>query len=224
MAVPTAVAPSRMVTVAPASATSTVPVMVWLAWLVGTAGAGDRHHRRRGVQREAQRGRAGVAERIGLARHDGVRTVGQAARRERPCPLRVGGHRGRDRAAVNREMHHGAGQAGAAQRIIGVMWSRRRRPGIERQALGHRRTGGAQRIDHRAAGAGVAGGIGDLGGQRVAAAAERDRLLLQLPLLCTMAVPTAVAPSRMVTVAPASATSTVPVMVWRPGWSDRRRW
>src|SRR5258705_13212032 len=35
MALPTAVVPSRMVTVAPASATSTVPVMVWVAWLVG---------------------------------------------------------------------------------------------------------------------------------------------------------------------------------------------
>src|SRR5258707_1635103 len=42
----------------------------------------------------------------------------------------------------------------------------------------------------------------------------RVTLLLQLPLPCTMALPTAVVPSRMVTVAPASATSTVPVMVW----------
>ena len=32
---PSAAGPSRMVTVAPASVTSTVPVMVWLAWLVG---------------------------------------------------------------------------------------------------------------------------------------------------------------------------------------------
>src|SRR5215468_5479879 len=39
-------------------------------------------------------------------------------------------------------------------------------------------------------------------------------LLLQLPLPCTMAVPIGVAPSRIVTVAPASAMSTVPVMVW----------
>ena len=39
-------------------------------------------------------------------------------------------------------------------------------------------------------------------------------LLVQLPLLCTMAVPTAVVPSKIVTVVPASATSTVPVMVW----------
>src|SRR5258707_4623285 len=38
MALPTAVVPSRMVTVAPASATSTVPVMVWVAWLVGPPG------------------------------------------------------------------------------------------------------------------------------------------------------------------------------------------
>src|SRR5260370_10916 len=38
MALPIGVAPSRMVTVAPASATSTVPVMVWLAWLVGPPG------------------------------------------------------------------------------------------------------------------------------------------------------------------------------------------
>src|SRR6202789_4058613 len=35
MAVATAVLPSRMVTMAPASAASTVPVTVWLAWLVG---------------------------------------------------------------------------------------------------------------------------------------------------------------------------------------------
>src|SRR5205823_1308919 len=35
MALPTWVAPSRMLTVAPASATSTVPEMVWLAWLTG---------------------------------------------------------------------------------------------------------------------------------------------------------------------------------------------
>src|SRR5260370_31226610 len=39
-------------------------------------------------------------------------------------------------------------------------------------------------------------------------------LLLQLPLLWTTALPIALAPSRMVTVAPASATSTAPVMVW----------
>ncbi len=32
---PIAVVPSRMVTVAPASAASTVPVMVWFVWLVG---------------------------------------------------------------------------------------------------------------------------------------------------------------------------------------------
>ena len=38
IAVPTAVVPSRMVTVAPASATSTVPLMVWLAWLVAPPG------------------------------------------------------------------------------------------------------------------------------------------------------------------------------------------
>ena len=35
MALPIEVAPSRMVTVAPASPTSTVPVRVTLAWLVG---------------------------------------------------------------------------------------------------------------------------------------------------------------------------------------------
>ena len=39
-------------------------------------------------------------------------------------------------------------------------------------------------------------------------------LLLQLPLAWTMAVPIDVVPSRIVTVAPASAMSTVPVMVW----------
>ena len=37
--------------------------------------------------------------------------------------------------------------------------------------------------------------------------------MLQLPLDCTMALPSAVVPSSRVTVAPASATSTVPVMV-----------
>ncbi|WP_244551069.1 hypothetical protein, partial [Bradyrhizobium sp. Rc2d] len=39
-------------------------------------------------------------------------------------------------------------------------------------------------------------------------------VLLQLPLACTVAVPIVVVPSRMVTVAPASAMPTVPVMVW----------
>ena len=38
-------------------------------------------------------------------------------------------------------------------------------------------------------------------------------LLLQLPSPCTTALPTGAAPSKMVTVAPASATSTVPVTV-----------
>ena len=195
-----------MVTVAPASATSTVPVMVWLAWLVGppalviaTIGAVV-------SSVKLSEARAGVAEGIGLARHDGVRSVGQPARRERPGPLR-------DRPSpwwrwrlpsmvkcttvLARPVPLSASIGGD---VVG-----RRRAGIERQRLGHRRTGGAQRIDHRAAGGGVAGGIGDLGGQRVGAVLLSVTALLQLPLLCTMAVPIAVAPSRMVTVAPASA-------------------
>ena len=58
--------------------------MVCAAWLVAPAAAGDRHHRRGGVEREAERGGAGVAEAIGLARHDGVGAVGKPARGERP--------------------------------------------------------------------------------------------------------------------------------------------
>ena len=95
-----------------------------------------------------------------------------------------------------------------------------RRSGIERQALGHRRAGGAQRVNDRRAGGGIAGGIGHLGGQRVAAVAERD-----------VAAPAAVdlddgAADGRRTVKdgdgglPASATSTVPVtesrLVGRP--------
>ena len=49
------------------------------------------------------------------------------------------------------------------------------RAGIDRKHLGQRRTAGAQRVDHRAAGAGIAGGVGDLRGQRVAATVKRDR-------------------------------------------------
>jgi len=66
--------------------------MVWAAWLVGppelviaTTGAVV-------SSVEAQRGGAGVAKRIGLARHDGVRTIGQPARRvndHAPCAVAV---------------------------------------------------------------------------------------------------------------------------------------
>ena len=73
---------------------------------------------RGGIQREAERGGAGVAERIGLARHDGVGAVGKPARGERPGPGGVGGHGGGDGAAVDAEMHHGAGKPGAGQRIV----------------------------------------------------------------------------------------------------------
>ncbi len=52
-----------------------------------------------------------------------------------------------------------------------------RRPGVRRRRQNRRaagRRGGVQRIGHRAAGGGVAGQIRDLGGQQVAAIAERD--------------------------------------------------
>ena len=68
------------------------------------------------VQREAQRRGAGIAEAIGLARHDGVGAIGQPARRERPGPLRVGRHGGGNRAAVDAEVHHGVGKPAAGQR------------------------------------------------------------------------------------------------------------
>src|SRR3989440_10314526 len=63
---------------------------------------------------------------------------------------------------------------GAAQRIVRGDVVKRRGAGIERKALAQRRRRGAQRIDDRARGGGVAGEIADLGGQRVAAIAERD--------------------------------------------------
>ena len=76
--------PSRMVTVAPASA-HVDRAGNGLARLVGRpARAADRHHRCGGVEREAERGGAGIAEAVGLARHDGVGAVGQPARGERP--------------------------------------------------------------------------------------------------------------------------------------------
>ena len=177
MAVPITVAPSRIVTVAPASA-DIDRAGDGLARLVGrTAGAGDRNRRRRRVQREAQRGacRCCRRHRSGSPRWCALRRP--AARRERPCPLRDWPSpwwRWRLPSMVKcttvlaRPVPLSASIGGD---VVG-----RRRAGVERQRLGHRRGRGAQRIDHRAAGGGVAGGIADLGGQRVAAvAAQRDR-------------------------------------------------
>ncbi len=79
-----------------------------------------------------------------------------------------------NRAAIDREVHHGVGQPGPGQRLVRGDPVARRCPAIDRQALGHGRTGGAQRIDHCAAAAGVAGGIGVARGQRVAAIGQRD--------------------------------------------------
>ena len=138
MALPTAVrCQSSIVTVAPASATSTVPVMVCAAWLVAPPAAADRHHRRGGIEREAQRGGAGIAEAIGLARHDGVGAVGKPARGERPGPGGVSRHGGGDGAAVDAEVHHGAGKPAAAQRIIRGDAVAGRGAGIDAQRLGH---------------------------------------------------------------------------------------
>ena len=44
--------------------------------------------------------------------------VGKPARGERPAALRIGGHGGGDGAAVDGEVHHGAGKPGASQRIV----------------------------------------------------------------------------------------------------------
>src|SRR5262249_42562782 len=43
--------------------------------VVATLNGRDRDRRRRSIQREAERGRAGVAEAVGLAGHDGVRPI-----------------------------------------------------------------------------------------------------------------------------------------------------
>ena len=65
--------------------------------LVGrTTRARDRHQRCGGIEREAERGGAGIAEAVGLARHDGVGAVGKPGRGERPGALRIGGHGGGD--------------------------------------------------------------------------------------------------------------------------------
>ena len=120
VAVPSAVALplSNSVTVLPASAISTVPVMVCAAWLVApprlpiaTTGA---------VVSSVKLSEAVpvLPKHIGLARHDGVGAVGKPARGERPAALRIGGHGGGDGAAVDGEVHHGAGKPGAGQRIV----------------------------------------------------------------------------------------------------------
>jgi len=88
---------------------------------------------------QSQRSRARVVEDICLARHDGVRTIGKAGRRERPCPLGVSGDRGGSWGAIDHKMHGGIGEAGPAQRIVRRDASTRRRSGAEGKLGGDRR-------------------------------------------------------------------------------------
>ena len=130
-----------------------------------------------------ERGGAGVAEAVGLARHDGVGAIGEPARGERPGPGGVSRHRGGDGAAVDAEVHHGAGKPGAAQRIVRGDVVAGRAAGVDGQRLRHRRTGGAQVEDHRAAAAGIAGGVGTLATMLWLPLPDSVTPVLQLPSL-----------------------------------------
>ena len=70
-------------------------------------------------------------------------------RGERPGPGGVSRHRGGDGTAVDGEVHHGAGEPGPAQRIVGGDVVAGRVAGIDGQRLGQGRTCGAQIEDHR---------------------------------------------------------------------------
>ena len=72
-------------------------------------------------------------------------------------------------------MHHGVGKPAAGQRVIRGDAVAGPTAGVDGQGLGQCRTGGAQVIDHRAAAAGIAGGVGIFGDDAVAAIArQRD--------------------------------------------------
>ena len=132
---------SKIVNVLPASATSTVPVMVCATWLVGPPLLGDSDHRCGGVQRKAERGGAGVAEAVGLARHDGVLSSESALGVIDQARVGVIGHGGGNGAIVNGEVHRGIGERGAAQRIVRGDVVARRRACVDGQGLGQCRTG-----------------------------------------------------------------------------------
>ena len=167
--------PSRMVTVAPASATSTVPVMVCAAWLVAppalviaTTGAV--------VSSVKLSVAVPVLPKVSVWLATMVCAPSASPRRgERPGAGGVGGHGGGNRTAVDGEVHHGVGKPGAAQRIVrGDVAARGGRSAIG-QSFGHRRRRRAQGKDHRARGEDVAGGVADLRDQRIAAVVQRDR-------------------------------------------------
>ena len=118
--------PSGRVTVLPASATSTVPVMVCAAWLVAppllviaTTGAV--------VSRVKLSEAVPVLPKLSVWLATMVWAPSESPLgRERPGPGGVSRHGGGDRAAVDGEVHHGVGKPGAAQRVVrGDMAARR---------------------------------------------------------------------------------------------------
>ena len=64
--------------------------------------------------------------------------IGQPGRLERPSAMGIGGYCVGNGAVINREVNHRIGKAGPGQRVVRSNLVARRRPGIDRQVLGHR--------------------------------------------------------------------------------------
>jgi len=178
------------VTVAPASATSD-RAGNGLRRLVGRARTGDRHHRRRGVQREA----LSVACRCCRTYRSGspqlCRTIGQPARRERPAPCRWPVTVAATGAPSIVKCHHGVARP-VRSGIIGGDVISGRRPGVEGE-ISVSVDRWCQRIDDRLPGGGLPA--------RSLTLAVSDCCHVQgdaaapAAVPCTMALPTAVVPS-----------------------------
>ena len=182
---------------------------------VGRERGDGRRHRRRRVDRHAQRRRrrAGIAGRIRGRRGQAVRAVRQRRRRIAPGPAAVGHHAAQQGCAIkDLDRCVGLRRAGQRQRIvIGDAVAHRAAVGRERgDGRRHRRRrvdGHAQRGRRRA---GIAGRIGGRGGQAVRAVRQRRGRIAPGPAAVGHALPSRVAPSKTLTVALASA---VPVRV-----------